>query len=608
MNRHRTALRVLLAAVLACVLAGTLFAPARAADGDKVKPGDQKAVTIGIRTATAKAGDDRGVFTYEVLPRGVVQDWVAVSNFRFKPVTVQLYARDAGTAPGTPFAVQAGADKPTDLGAWIALKNNRITIPARREVIVPFQVGVPHNATPGDHSAAIVVSLTTENAAPSGGTVSVENRVGMRVHLRVPGDLKTGLKVENLKVAWNGAGDLFGRGDATVTYLVRNTGNVRTNVTGEVELQRIFGLPSVTGTTPAIEDLLPGGTTAVTRVFKNVFGTGPMKAEVSLQGVPEDPALKSKVVSVTEVKGFPAWPLLLIAIVVGLLLLLVTGGWFERRRRKQRVERAAALAAEEEQAKANAKHRLLVRAALAVVTPVLALGATVLPGLASPALASEGDEWKATISRKEGIALQPFEIETSGGCPLPATSMIGYGYGTGFPKEGAVIVSNSPIDPARPFSAALVDSMKNLMAMQPDPRGLTGTYRFVIRCIEAEFPDKSYGEYVAAIKFDSADHWVALPPLSTKKGPVATNPSTGPDGEPPAADGSTPTPGQTAAPGQGGGSAADQAQRAEDLLTNAADDDSSGPSLVLLSVGIAIAIGSLLLAFGRRIPGPWRRS
>lgn len=625
MNRHRTALRVLLVAALACLLTGSLLAPARAADDDDgtVKPGQRKAATIGIRTASAKAGDDRGVFSYEVLPRGVVRDWVAVANFRQQPVTVQLYARDAGTAPGTPFAVQSAATKPNDLGAWIALEKNRVTIPARREVIVPFQLGVPHNAVPGDHSAAIVVSLTTKEAAPKGGTVSVENRVGMRVHLRVPGDLKPALKVEELNVDWDGESDLMGRGDATITYLVRNTGNLRLNVSGSVELTRILGLPALAASAPAVEDLLPGGTTAVTQVVENVFGTGPMKASVSLRGVPQDPALKSKVVTVTELKGFPAWSLLLIAVVAGLLLLIAGGGWFERRRRKARDERTAELAVQEEEVRANAKHRLLVRGALAVLTPVLALGAVLAPVLVAPAQAAETDQWQASISKKQGIGTEPFDINTSGACPLPATNIVGFGYGAGFPKTGAVVVSNTgPVSNESGFRAALVDSMKNIMALQPDPRGLSGTYKFVIRCIVPEFPDKSYGEYIASIRFDKPDHWVALGPLTTKKGPLAdastrngepkTSLGATPNTTPGTAPGATPGPGTNASPGgpQAGDAAGDEAsQRAEELLgADTSDSDASGSNTLLLGAGVAVLIGSLLLAFGRRIPGSWRRS
>jgi len=618
MTPHRTTVRAhvaALVALLAWLLAVIPAAPAGADDDSSAGKDDKKsAATVGIRTANAHGGDDRGAYDYEILPRGVVRDWVAVSNLRYAPITVRLFAKDAFSMPGAPFSVQKSADAPKDLGAWIALKTNLLTIPPRTELVVPFQVGVPYNATPGDHAAAIVVSLLAKEPKPGGGTIIVDHRVGMRVHLRVPGDLKPALAIEKLNVDWNGGGALLGRGDAKVTYLVHNTGNVVMTATGDLALTRVLGLPSVTASVPEVKDLLPGGSTLVTQVVKNVLGTGPMKAKVTLRGVPDDSALEAKAVDVTEVKSFAAWPWLMVAIMFGLLLLLGAGGWFERRRRKQRRARLEAQRAAEEKAQELAKHRLTVRAALAGVVAVLATALVLTP--AAPASAGQGDTWKARISMKEGAAGEAFDVLTSGACPKPATNIVGFGYGAGFPKEGAVVVSNTgPVDNAQGFTASILDSMVNLMATQPNPQQLRGTYKFVIRCIVPEWPDRSYGEYVAAIEFDNPGHWHALPPLTQKKGPVVPIAPTGSNSEPnspdsgaqggPSAQGDAGASGGTA--GQEDGSAAD---RAGALLgtDDTAQGDGSGPSWPLIGSGIAIAVLSLLLAFGKRVPGPWRRA
>jgi hypothetical protein len=604
-------LRVALGALVAGLVALALFAfpaPALADDSDPGSKTAKNAATVGIRTATATGGDDRGVFDFEVLPRGVVRDWVAISNFRYEPITVRLLAKDATTSPDSAFDVQASADAPKDLGGWLTLKKNRLTIPPRTEIVVPFQLGVPHDAEPGDHTGAIVVSLLAKEPKPAGGTIVVDHRVGMRVHLRVPGDLEPALEVEKLKVSWDGAGASFGRGDATITYLVRNTGNLRQNVTGDLSLTRALGLPSVTVTVPPVEDLLPGGTTRITRVVKDVFGTGPMKAEITLRGVPVDSELEAKVVDVTETKAFTALPWLLIATAVGLLLLIGSGGWFERRRRQRRRTRLEAQRAEDAAEQERAKHRLVVRAALAFVTAGLAVGA------AAPATAADGDVWKATISQKDGKAIEAFDINTSGGCPKQATNVVGYGYGAGFPKDGGIVVSNTGgASNESGFTVALVDNMINLMATQPNPQQLHGVYKFVIRCIEPEWPDRSYGEYVAAIKFDNPGQWHAMAPLTQETGPVAKVPTTGENGEPPVSEADRnggSLPGTTAADGSGSTEAGQGAAttRAGDLLSAEAESGGSAPSWPLLGGGVAILLASLALVFAPRLPGRWRRS
>jgi len=598
MRRQRVALALwLVGLALLAVPSGA------SADDDPGAAKSKSAATVGIRTANAHGGDDRGVYDYEILPRGVVQDWVAVSNFRYQPITVRLFGKDATSNSDSSFQIQASAAKPTDIGAWIALKKNKVTIPPRTEIVVPFQLGVPHDATPGDHSGAIVVSLLAKEPNPKGGSIIVDHRVGMRIHLRVPGDLKPALAIENLKVSWDGAAKVTGRGDAVVTYRVRNTGNVRVDATGGLELTRVLGLPSVAADAAPVKDLLPGGFANYRTVVKDVFGTGPMKAKVSLRAVPVDEALKAQAFSVTETKGFGAWPWLLILVVAVVLVLLGAGGRFEYRRRKARAVQRAEQAAADAAAAAKAKHRSLVRIAVAVSV----LGAVLGSGFGAPASAKAGDQWQGTVSKKQGIALEPFDIVTSGGCPKPATNIVGFGYGVGFPKEGAVVISNNgPVSNEGGFTAAMVDSMKNIMALQPDPRGLKGTYKFVVRCIVSEFPDKSYGEYIAAIRFDKPDHWVRVAPLTHKQGPNVQIKTTGPNGEPKAA----PSNGATVGPngGPGGEANAAPAQRADDLLKDTSSDEGSGPSWVLLAVGLAIALASLLLVFGNRIPGPWRRT
>jgi hypothetical protein len=613
MKSHRTTARGIAAALVALLVCLLTLASAVPAGADDAKPGKGKkdAATVGIRTANAKGGDDRGVYNYEILPRGVVRDWVAISNYRYQPITVRLFAKDATSAPGAPFQVQKSAEVPHDVGAWTVLKKNKITIPPRTEIVVPFQVGVPYNATPGDHSGAIVVSLLAREPKPTGGTIIVDHRVGMRIHLRVPGDLKTGLAIEKLKTSWNGGGAVLGRGEAKVSYLVRNTGNVALNVTNDIELTRILGLPAVHVSAPAVKELLPGGTALVQGTGKSVFGTGPMKARVTLHGVPVDTALKDKKVDVTKTLGFSAWPWLLILIAVGLILLFGTGGWFERRRRKQRKARLEAERAEQAAVQASAKHRMVVR--IVGSAAALGLGLIGIVGLTgTPATAAQGDTWQATISKKAGATIEAFDILTSGGCPKPATNVVGFAYGAGFPKAGAIVVSNidGPVSDESGMDIALVDNMPNIMATQPAPTALHGVYKFVIRCIKAEWPDRSYGEYVASIKFTDPGHWKAMPPLTTKKGPVVQIPTTGPNGEPKSSGGSK--------AGSGGGQAqgsqtqpstespAEVQKRVNEILGK--DTPGSGPNWPLLIGGIAIAAVSLLVAFGRRIPGPWRRS
>ena len=320
------------AATVLALLVATLPSGGAALAADEADGTSRNAATVGIRTANQQSGDDRGKYEFEIFPSGVLRDFVAVANYRDEPIRVRLLARDATSVTGTAYAVQSSAEKPRDVGAWIDLKKQSIRLPAHTEKIVPFEISVPDDARPGDHAGAILVSLLAKQAKPTGGTVVIDHRVGMKVAVRVPGELRPELSVENMSVAWGGVTSFLGRGDATLRYTVLNTGNVVMRATQEVRFARPGGLRGTSGNVPPIDEILPGGTVDVIRVVPGLFGAGPMTATLALRTEPADPALSGGAGDVSEKVSFSAWPGVLIGWIAAVLLIVGGGGWFGRRR------------------------------------------------------------------------------------------------------------------------------------------------------------------------------------------------------------------------------------------------------------------------------------
>ena len=122
---------------------------------------------------------------------------------------------------------------------------------------VPFTVTVPDNATPGDYVGGILTSLTQSDEAEG---INVDRRLGIRVKLRVGGELKPNLAIEDLHVDYAGSANPFGKGDATVTYTIHNTGNADpVGAAGGVGLRpvRVAAGPRP-GDIAAPPELLPG--------------------------------------------------------------------------------------------------------------------------------------------------------------------------------------------------------------------------------------------------------------------------------------------------------------------------------------------------------------
>lgn len=601
MRIHHVLATALVATTVALLPSPAKPAPASSADGET-----SGRTTVGIRTASKGNADNRGKYVYEILPKQSRQDAVAVYNYSLRPVTVRLLARDAVTTPAGEFSAQPSSEQPRGIGAWIALDKKVVHLEPRSMSVVPFQVGVPFNATPGDHAGSILVSLLAKE--PKQGAkedIVVEHRVGLRVYLRVPGTLEPELRVEGLKVTYAGSWKSLGLGRPEVDYTIRNTGNVRLSAKQQVEMLRSFGLPSTSAKPKALGELLPGGFVRVHQRFPRTWAVGDVTAKVTLSPAGLDKSVQNVPEEIEERSVF-VFPWLL-ALIVALLLLGAGGGSWRRRRHRERALDSAPLPTTDPQpvltGRAPGSHRL-TRGVLGACAVLASIGL----GLAAPAHAADDvPVWKATVLPAKGGADDPIELRTSGGCPRPADSILGRVYGKGFAKGGTNVIGNTKagVTPEGPFSAPIAFSMKEFMSQQPTQTALAGTYRFVVTCRTAKYA-KSYGDYVAEIRFTDPGHWVAAKPVTNATGPVLHLDENGDPIEKPGAAGSgAPGGSGSASPSEGAPSGpAENSPQASGAptLTAASEEPDGNSSLAygLIVVGVAVACATGFLVWRRR--------
>ncbi|HEX6360859.1 DUF916 domain-containing protein [Actinophytocola sp.] len=317
----------LASAALVAALALLSSAPVTAAQPEGT-PEEQ--ITFGIRPATQDAPDNRARFTYGATPGAVVRDYVAVSNVSLAPLTLQVYASDAfNTSEGGLDLLPAGRPS-TDVGAWTKPETTTVVVGARSVVIVPFTLTVPADATPGDHTGGIVASLVTEQTGANGSKVRVDQRVGARVYLRVAGELRPGLAVEGMAGDYRTNWNPLGRGSATVTYTVRNTGNVRLRGKQKVVVRTPWGSTVDAEVHADLPELLPGNAIQLTAAVPAVLPAGWLTAQVDLDPSvgPDDQKLEVPDVSVTSTFAAVPWAALALLLALVAFVLL----WRYRRR------------------------------------------------------------------------------------------------------------------------------------------------------------------------------------------------------------------------------------------------------------------------------------
>ncbi|GAA1949241.1 WxL protein peptidoglycan domain-containing protein [Catenulispora subtropica] len=269
---------------------------------------------------------ERAAFSYNANAGASVRDTVVVSNFGDQPLTLHVYANDAINTSDGGFDLRPGAEGPKDAGGWVKFDDTKAfqVVPPKSKLELPFTLSVPANATPGDHAAGIVASLTMPSTDAKGQRVTVEQRVGSRIYLRVAGDLKAQLSVTHPVATYHGTWNPIGSGSADITYLITNTGNVRLGAAQSVHVTTPFG-----GTVRAtglkdFEQLLPGNSVRVTTKVSGVFPAFSATAHIDVdpKALPGD--LDPKAIGTSGTAGMTPIPwsqLGLLLMVAGLVAL-----------------------------------------------------------------------------------------------------------------------------------------------------------------------------------------------------------------------------------------------------------------------------------------------
>jgi hypothetical protein len=214
-------------------------------------------LSFSVQPSSRTGPGNRPFFSYDLAPGGSVTDYIGVTNLGTAPLTLSVYGSDAYNTATGGYDLLPAARPPVDVGSWVRLAQNTVTVPARSRADVPFTVTAPANATPGDHAGGIVASITSSTADGTGHTTRLEQRVGSRIYLRVTGPLRPALRIDDLRADHRPGLAPF-TGALVVSYTVRNTGNTRIAASPRLAVTGPFGLPAGGTTLDTLPELLPG--------------------------------------------------------------------------------------------------------------------------------------------------------------------------------------------------------------------------------------------------------------------------------------------------------------------------------------------------------------
>jgi len=338
--------------LLAASLALTASALLPMTGMDDPAPSDG-AITWALQPSSAEAPDGRISLRHTIAAGDQIDDVVALTNFSATPARFALYASDGTITADGSFDLIPSDQAPVDSGAWVSLQavpgsaardggGIVVEVPAASSLLVPLAVAVPENATPGDHPAGVVAELVPD----SSDSVTLATRVGVRLHLRVTGDLVGQLVPEAVEATYTPSWNPFAPGTVTVRYAVENAGNVRLGAATSIRAAGPFGLAESRDSVDQRE-ILPGqeaGEVTTLPVWPLFVSWGEVVVDPAVVGTDD-----GDIELVAETAGFTVWAvpwsqLALLAVVAGIVLGVLTGRRRARRRMQEKIDEAVAAA------------------------------------------------------------------------------------------------------------------------------------------------------------------------------------------------------------------------------------------------------------------------
>ncbi|MCU1405140.1 MAG: hypothetical protein JWQ43_1443 [Glaciihabitans sp.] len=328
MPRFLAALPV--AAIVLALLVPAL--PAQAVDGP----------SWSVAPADTAVGTARPNFDYAVDAGQVVEDAFLVRNDGATTLTLNVYAADAFTTREGNIDLLAAGEVSVDAGTWVSLPVSMLTLAAGESSIIPFTLAVPTDAQPGDHSAGIVASLTSNDPAAE---VQVDRRLGSRMYIRVGGELSPAVEATGLTVEFSGMWNPWAVGSLDVSYQLANTGDTRITALSSLSAAGPLGAAATTTGEVQLPEVLPGSAVEVRHQLSGVGALLWLAGAVSI--APSSVGIGAAQLDAIELDyGVAAIPatVLLVLLVLAILVVLIILVLRARRRATATVAVAVAVA------------------------------------------------------------------------------------------------------------------------------------------------------------------------------------------------------------------------------------------------------------------------
>ncbi len=203
------------------------------AQSTPAQPAQKGGLGVMPTNSDPKNSQSKGWFIENVEAGKNISKSATIINTYGEDKEVELRAKDSIQTRdgGWDFRDNSSMDK--FLGSWVKLDKEKVKVNANKSSEVKFEINVPSGTKSGEYGAVIAAQLPT--VANNQG-VAIENRIGSRIYLTVPGELKMSTKMDKFEFLSPKSQDYSQSSSDKVAMQVNfeNTGNIFTKSFGKV--------------------------------------------------------------------------------------------------------------------------------------------------------------------------------------------------------------------------------------------------------------------------------------------------------------------------------------------------------------------------------------
>jgi hypothetical protein len=205
---------------------------------------------IGGRPAFPRDDNPRSqsIFIHTLNPLETANDGINIINNTEEKKTVVVYATDFVNSSGGAFACEQKVETADEVGGWIHLEKDMLTLESAGTEVIPFTITVPASADVGEHNGCIVVQEAIPDTDAEQG-IGLNFRTAIRVAILVPGEINKQIEILSLTAEQQ-------INEVILSPSIINTGNVSvdTNISTRINTLWSSLVSDIGGEFPVLRD------------------------------------------------------------------------------------------------------------------------------------------------------------------------------------------------------------------------------------------------------------------------------------------------------------------------------------------------------------------